>query len=162
MEDEGIIKKSSVFFIVFLILISIGFIIYFIFYGEKNINTPDIPDTPVITPSDKDFINETGIYGIFVNKEDADSYLKLQENGDFEFVLNVCEGYIIYNEENSTLNKNIEKVDDVYDISLTIIPKSFSDKNIIKFSGKLVSATGVVIEYTGPYSCSPSYDYKRV
>ena len=83
------------------------------------------------------------------------------ENGDFEFVLNVCEGYVTYNNENSTIVKNVELVDGIYDVIVTIKSNSTQDKNIIKFTSNLVSATGVVAEYNGPLSCSPSYVYKK-
>lgn len=162
MEDEGIIKKGTIFFIVFGIILIISFIVYFVFRKDNNFienpNNPDLPIEPSI-PSDK--INENGIYGLFVNMEDANSYLEIKENGEFKFVLNVCEGYIKYNNDNSILSKNIEKNGDVYSISVTLVPKSTLDNNVVKFTGKLISATGVVEEYAGPYSCSPSYDYKR-
>lgn len=162
MEDEGIIKKGAVFFIVALIILLVGILFYFILYkGESEINNPSNPNTPSEDPIEKDEINEYGIYGRFINLEDQNSYLELKENGDFKFIMNICEGYLSYNNENADLNKNIEKKEDNYDISITIIPKSTLDSNRIQFSSQLVSATGVVIEYIGPYTCSPSTNYKR-
>lgn len=160
MEDEGIVKKETIFFVIFVIVLGIGVLFYFLFSGEENLL--EKPENPSVEkPNVEDKINENGIYGLFVNVEDAYSYLEIKENGDFKFVLNICEGYLTYNNENSTLNKSIEKNGDVYSISVTLIPKSSLDNNVVRFNGKLISATGVVAEYTGPYSCSPSYDYKR-
>ena len=70
MEDEGIVKKSKIFFTVFFVILIICLIIYFVFGKDKNLNpinpgNPDIPDNP-----DEVIINENGVYGLFVNLED--------------------------------------------------------------------------------------------
>ena len=163
MEDTGIVKKSTIFLIFCLIVILIGLLCYFFLNSEPEVVDPT--DTPIEVPgvgdSDVTTINKNGVYGLFVNMEDANSYFKYDENGDFEFVLNVCEGYVTYNNENSTIVKNVELVDGIYDVIVTIKSNSTQDKNIIKFTSNLVSATGVVAEYNGPLSCSPSYVYKK-
>ena len=151
-------KKRHSIFCYFLIVITIVFLICFLF--DRNDKAIDNPNTPIEVPSDGDAVNESGIYGLFVNIEDANSYLELKENGEFTFVMNVCEGYVTYNNENSVLIKSVENNGDFYNVSFTIKSNSFLGNNVVKFSGLLVS-TGVVEEYTGPYSCSGSYNYKK-
>ena len=107
MEDEGIVKKSNIFFILFFVILIICLIIYFVFGKDKNLNpinpgNPDIPDNP-----DEVIINENGVYGLFVNLEDTNSYLRYEDDGTFKFILNVCEGYITYNNDNSIILKEI-------------------------------------------------------
>ncbi len=161
MEDEGIVKKSKIFFTVFFVILIICLIIYFVFGKDKNLNpinpdNPDIPDNP-----DEVIINENGVYGLFVNLEDTNSYLRYEEDGTFKFILNVCEGYITYNNDNSIILKEITLINNEYNIELTIVPNSSKDINKIVFKGNLVSATGVVDTYDGPNSCSVSNQYKR-
>jgi len=162
MEDDGIVKKSTIFFVVFLIVGVIVLICYLFWNNEEPVVVnPNVPPSGNIGNDDTPKINENGVYGLFVNMEDANSYFEYKETGYFKFVINVCEGYEIYNNENSTITKKVELIDDVYDITVTIKPKSTLDKNVIKFTSNLVSATGEVAEYNGPYSCSPSYLYKK-
>lgn len=162
MEDEKIIKKSTIFFIIFLIIIAICLIIYFIFDKENeslNTNSPDesIDDTN----KEESPVNETGIYGLFINSNDANSYFKYNEDGTFKFILNICEGYITYNNDNATLSKNVTVIDNKYEVTINITPKSTKDINKIGFISNSFSEEGVVDIYDGPNSCSHSIQYKR-
>ena len=107
MEDDGIVKKSTIFFVVFLIVGLIALICYIFWNNEEPVVVnPNVPPSGDIENDDPTKINENGVYGLFVNMEDANSYFEYKETGDFKFVINVCEGYVIYNNENSTITKN--------------------------------------------------------
>lgn len=163
MEDEGMIRKSTVFFILFLVCVGIFFLFYILRDNTNKIGAnPSTPGSPTDIPDSGDTVNEDGIYGTFVNVKDAKSYLEIKEDGTFKFSINVCEGYVIYSEGNAILYKNVVVNDGAYEVTLNIRAKSSLDNANLSFTSKLVSDEGVVSEYNGPFSCSPSYEYKRV
>lgn len=158
MEDSGIVKKSKIIFTVFLIIGVICLVVYMIF-GKSNSfideTKKENPNLPTET------INKNGVYGLFVNLQDAESYFKYQEDETFEFVLNVCEGYVKYNNENAKISTDVSTINDKYNIKIKITPKSNKDNNVIILKGSIVSSIGIVDTYDGPNSCSPTSQYKK-
>ena len=63
--DEGIVKKRTILFLVFIGSLIIGLVIYFITSNNSlNTNIPPSVDTPIEEENDK--IDESGIYGKFI------------------------------------------------------------------------------------------------
>lgn len=161
MEDEGIVKKRTILFLVFIGSLIIGLVIYFITSNNSlNTNIPPSVDTPIEEENDK--IDESGIYGKFINLDDPNSYFEYNSDGTFKFVMNICEGYLEYNQDNYNIVKSVTKEDGVFEAKISIKSRSNLEVININFVSKLVSAIDEVVEYLGPNSCSPASNYRRI
>ena len=164
MEDQGMVSKGKVFFIIFLILGTIGIFFYFYLMNNEK-NKPN----ETLNPSDgtgqkQGEINQNGIYGKYVNIEDPDSYLELTVDGKFTYVMNGCEGYFPYTDNAYVLSKNVTKDSEteVYSARVVITAIATLDKTRFEFNSTLSDAVGNIIELEGPYSCSSSRNYKKI
>lgn len=162
MEDEGIVKKRTILFFVFIGILIIGLVIYFITSNNSLSTDVDPTDNPVVEDEPEDKIDESGIYGKFINLDDPNSYFEYNSDGTFKYVMNVCEGYLEYNQDNYNIVKSVTKLDGVFEAKISIKSRSNLEVININFVSKLVSAADEVVEYLGPNSCSPASNYRRI
>lgn len=161
MDNSGIVKKRFIFFILFLIILGIGLLLYYLVNNQKKDDDGKIIDNSNNENTPSISVDETGIYGIFINENDVNSFFEFKENGQFKYVMNVCEGYVTYTEENYNLYKEVNIDGENSTIYIRITSKNNLEYVNIAFNSSLVSSIGTVIEYKGPYSCSLSEIYKR-
>ncbi|MEG0826281.1 MAG: hypothetical protein RR404_02295 [Bacilli bacterium] len=160
MEDKGMINKKIIIICISIVIIGFIAIIAYFLLKEKDKkeiidNEPSI-DEPTLSDT-------TNIYGKFINEKDTNSYLIINKDGTFSFIMNICEGYLDYNNNNYKMEKFVNKKPDseIYETKLIITSKKSNEIVKLEFKSSLSSATGTVVEWIGPYSCSESYNYKR-
>lgn len=153
---EATISKKTFWIIVFAILFGVIILIYVLSKTTKEVEKPIVP--PVIEEPMSDLINYEGLYGVYHNEEDDLSYLQITKNS-FMYYANGCEGYFKYDNNNYNIDIDYRKEENEY--KATIIIKSKVDTTTFEFNSSLSSATGEIISFIGPYSCSSSRNYIR-
>lgn len=158
MEDSGIVSKKLVIFIGVVLL---GILIVGIIYalkeekevpigGETTTNTDKTPDK---IPEE---IDESFMYGMYVNEADDESYLEITKDG-YTYIMNACEEYVTYNSNDFNFTKSITNESGVNTVTVKLTSRNNEVVNMT-FVG---SSSGLIQQFTGTSTCSDSDKYIR-
>lgn len=155
MEDSGIVSKKWILFIGITLLIVLVVAVIYALNNEKKsepVTGTDNPKTPDIQEIDESFM-----YGKFINEKDKNSYLEITKDG-FKYVMNICEGYATYNSNDYVFTKEITDNDGLKSATIKITSKRSDEIVNMTFNG---SSKTEISEFTGTITCSESNKYKK-
>lgn len=156
MEDSGIVSKK---FIAFIGLIILGLFIFWIIYALDKENKPNTNPTTKVdevinTETDTSSIDESFMYGKFVNELDPYSYLVITKDS-YTYVMNVCEGYVTYKDTDFVFDKNITQENGVNSVTIKLTSNTNEVVNMT-FTG---SSKDKIDVFTSSPTCSGSDKY---
>lgn len=169
MEDKVSISKNTIFIIALIIIILIVIIMIFSLNKKQEVKNEDntIDNTNVNNNNDDtndttgvdvtDTIDESIIYGKYINDQDSNSYIEITKSG-YKYYMNTCEGYSTYSSDKYIFTKKITKTKDVYNVTISVTGKDKKERLSLSFTSEFKENDSKII-INGPGSCSVSRQY---